>query len=177
MIYGIACFPSKTIQDMANTFRKRYDSRYELIPPHLTLMEPFELSPGEEEEAVQTMREIGKSIPPYPLHVYKVDSFHPKENKIFLKVDRHQHLQKLHQDLHQSWLGDRILTQKEFTPHITLCQDLRDDEHFDVLDQLKMTMTEETAYVDRMQLFYQLDNEAWTVYETIHLTGKEERSE
>ncbi|EPR29472.1 2'-5' RNA ligase [Geobacillus sp. WSUCF1] len=42
MKYGIVIFPPKRIQDFANSYRKRYDSHYALIPPHITLKYPFE---------------------------------------------------------------------------------------------------------------------------------------
>ena len=42
MRYGIAIFPSKEIQDEANSYRKRYDPHYPLIPPHITLKDAFE---------------------------------------------------------------------------------------------------------------------------------------
>lgn len=32
MKYGIAIFPGKDLQDLANSLRKRYDPKYALIP-------------------------------------------------------------------------------------------------------------------------------------------------
>ena len=37
MNYGIVAFPSKELQDFANAYRKRYDSHYAQLPPHITL--------------------------------------------------------------------------------------------------------------------------------------------
>ncbi len=37
MKYGIVAFPSKQLQDFANSYRKRYDSHYTKITPHITL--------------------------------------------------------------------------------------------------------------------------------------------
>ena len=42
MYFGIATFPEKEVQDIANSYRKRYDPHYSLIPPHITLKEKFE---------------------------------------------------------------------------------------------------------------------------------------
>ena len=43
MKFGIVAFPSKKIQDLANTYRKRYDSHYSKVTPHITLKEAFEV--------------------------------------------------------------------------------------------------------------------------------------
>ena len=42
MKYGIVAFPSKKLQDLANTYRKRYDPHYAQITPHITLKDAFE---------------------------------------------------------------------------------------------------------------------------------------
>ncbi len=39
MKFGVVIFPSKKLQDLANSYRKRYDSHYALIPPHLNVKE------------------------------------------------------------------------------------------------------------------------------------------
>ena len=42
MKVGVVIFPSKKLQDLANSYRKRYDPHYALIPPHLTLKASFD---------------------------------------------------------------------------------------------------------------------------------------
>ena len=43
MKFGVVIFPSKKLQDLANSYRKRYDPHYSLITPHLTLKEDLKL--------------------------------------------------------------------------------------------------------------------------------------
>lgn len=62
MKYGVVIFPSKKLQDIANSYRKRYDPNYALIPPHLTLRTPFELTDLEAAEVVSTLREYAKML-------------------------------------------------------------------------------------------------------------------
>ena len=50
------------LQDIANSYRKRYDPNYALIPPHLTLRTPFELTDLEAAEVVSTLREYAKML-------------------------------------------------------------------------------------------------------------------
>ena len=44
MKYAISIFPSKKLQDIANSYRKRFDKKYSLIPPHITLKKTFDAS-------------------------------------------------------------------------------------------------------------------------------------
>ncbi|WP_216828197.1 YjcG family protein [Alkalihalobacterium elongatum] len=170
MKYGIAVFPSKALQDQANSYRKRYDSHYSLIPPHITLKNPFEIADDTFDTCISYIRGVTKEIPPFPIHFYKIDSFYPNTNKIFLKVRSNPSLEQLHRLLHEGIIKQEI-TQK-FTPHVTIAQNLTNQEHFDVLGQLKMHSIDHEETVDRIQLLYQLDNGSWTVHETFHL-GKD----
>ncbi|MFB5661430.1 2'-5' RNA ligase family protein [Alteribacillus sp. HJP-4] len=170
MKYGVAFFPSKEIQDLANSYRMRYDTHYSWIPPHITLRYPFEASESIE-ETITNIQEIAAAAAPFPMTIYKADTFHPKENKIFFKIKPNETLMNLY-----SALNDEPKTslgkQHEFTPHLTIAQDLTDDEHFDVLGRLQMKDIHHEEIIDRIQLLYQLDNGSWTVYETFRL-GKE----
>lgn len=170
MKYGIAIFPSKKLQDTANSMRKRYDPHYALIPPHVTLKDQFELDEKDVSQVVGKIHEVAKDISPFTLRVYKAGSFHPVNNVIYLRVQETEELTKLHDRLNE---GD--LKQDEpynFVPHITIAQGLSDAEYSDVFGSLKMRDINHEETIDRFQLLYQLENGAWTVYETFHL-GRE----
>lgn len=47
MKLGIVLYPSKAYQDYINNYRKRYDSHYAVIAPHITLKDAFEVSEDE----------------------------------------------------------------------------------------------------------------------------------
>ncbi|WP_158736147.1 2'-5' RNA ligase family protein [Alteribacillus sp. YIM 98480] len=170
MKYGLACFPSKQIQDMANNYRKRYDTHYLWIPPHVTLKPPYELKEDQLEQEMQRIQTISSKTPPFPLTIYKADTFYPKENKIFFKIKPNDILLSLYEALNEQ---QNSKEKEEFTPHLTIGQDLTNDEHFDVVDQLKMKDIHHEEIIDQIQLLYQLEDKCWTVYETFHL-GKEE---
>ncbi|MBB5172268.1 YjcG family protein [Texcoconibacillus texcoconensis] len=170
MNYRVSIFPSKKLQDIANAYRKRYDSHYSLIPPHITLKEPFAAGDFEMESMVKKIRELAKQTKPFPLEVYKFSSFHPVTNTIYMKVREHETLMSLHERLNEGELGRHVTYQ--FVPHITIGQDLKDAECSDVLGRLKMETIDHEEMVDRFSLLYQLENGSWTVYETF-LLGKE----
>ena len=62
MKYGIVAFPSKKVQDFANSYRKRYDPHYALITPHMTVKGVFEANENEIKSIAEKVSEIGKRI-------------------------------------------------------------------------------------------------------------------
>lgn len=171
MKYGIAMFPSKALQDIVNSYRKRYDPHYALIPPHITLKYPFEMDDEKVKQVVKEIKQIAQSLPPIEIKVRKVSSFHPVNNVLYFKVEDNANLNTLQNKLNEDKLEDN--RDYSFVPHITIGQQLSDEEHADVLQSLNMKDIHHDEVIDRFQLLYQLENGSWTVYETFHL-GKEE---
>lgn len=170
MKFGIVIFPSKALQDRANNLRKRYDPHYALIPPHITLKSAFEAPEEEIESIVNQLHSIAFQVQPFTLKVEKVSSFSPVNNVIYLKVEKKPELEALNEHLYNGYF--KQAREYTFVPHITIGQKMSDAEHADVLGHLKMMDFQYEQPIDRFHLLYQLDNGAWTVYETFHL-GKE----
>ncbi|MFC7321242.1 YjcG family protein [Halobacillus campisalis] len=168
MRYGIAVFPSKKVQDEANSYRKRYDPHYALIPPHITLKEPFEAEENQiENEIIPELKKISSGTSPFKINIHKVSSFTPVTNTIYLKVERTDEIFTLNEKLHEGILPDN--KEYSFVPHITIAQKLSDEEYSDVYGTLSMLKFDLEDKVDRFQLLYQLENGAWSVYETFRL--------
>jgi 2'-5' RNA ligase len=170
MKFGVAIFPSKKLQDLANSYRKRYDPHYALISPHITLKGPFDATEEQTQELTQRLTQIASQSKPFPLKVLKVSSFKPVNNVIYFKIDPSQELNKLHEEMHTNFIGNK--PEFNFVPHITIGQNLSEDEHSDVYGQLRMMQMEHEESIDRFHLLYQLENGSWTVYETFRF-GKE----
>lgn len=170
MKLGVVIFPSKKLQDLANSYRKRYDPHYSLIPPHLTLKNAFTATEEEVKYLANQLREIADQYAPIQLKTSKYSSFHPVNNVIYLKVEPTSELESLQEVINEKL--DHEKSEYAFVPHITIGQKLSNDEHSDVYGSLKMHAFEHEEMVDRFHLLYQLDNGSWTVYETFRL-GKE----
>ncbi|CAH0344517.1 YjcG family protein [Bacillus sp. CECT 9360] len=171
MKYGVAIFPSKNLQDKANSYRKRYDPHYALIPPHITIKGAFEASDTEIKNVAEKLSQISSDSKPFTLNVLKVSSFQPVNNTIYFKVELTPELKKLHETLHSKDFFKSI-NEYAFVPHITIGQQLSDDEHSDVFGQSRMLDVTHSEEVDRFHLLYQLENGSWSVHETFIL-GKE----
>lgn len=167
MKFGVVIFPSKKLQDLANSYRKRYDPHYALIPPHLTLKDAFEAT---EDEAVQfavKLRHIAENHQPFLLKTTKISTFKPVNNVIYFKVESTGELTALHEEINQEFSVQTL--EYAFVPHITIGQKLSNLEHSDVYGSLQMTSVEHEETVSRFHLLYQLENGSWTVYETFRL--------
>lgn len=170
MYYGIVAFPSKPIQDEVNSYRKRYDPHYALIPPHITLKEAFKANDAEIETLITELKNIANETKPFTINVNKVSTFAPVTNTIYLKVEPIQELA----DLHEKMQSGKFPKNDEYTfvPHITLAQKLKYEEYSDVFGSMQMKNFKIEDPIDRFQLLYQLDNGIWTVYESF-VFGKE----
>ncbi|MFE8697841.1 YjcG family protein [Cytobacillus sp. FJAT-53684] len=170
MKLGIVIFPSKKLQDQANSFRKRYDPSYSLIPPHLTLKASFSASEDQIEQLTVLLDEISNNFDPFVMKTTKFSSFKPVNNVIYFKIDASEELDEL-----QKMINEKIPSESSeyaFVPHITIGQQLSNDEHSDVYGSLRMNQFNYEETIDRFHLLYQLENGSWTVYETFRL-GKE----
>lgn len=170
MNYGIAIFPSKPIQDEANSYRKRYDPKYALIPPHITLKEAFQADEETINNLITELKHIANDFKPFNINISKVSDFAPVTNTIYFKVEPIQQLIELYERMHDGKFPKNA--KHSFVPHITIGQKLSDGEYSDVRGSLQMKTVEFEDSVDRFQLLYELENGSWTVLETF-VFGKE----
>src|SRR5699024_11208484 len=136
MYYGIVIFPSKPIQDEVNSYRKRYDPHYALIPPHITLKEAFEASDDEIETLVTELTTIANKTSSLTSTINKVSTLSPVTNTIYLKVEPIQELFDLHDHMQSGKFSKN--DEYSFVPHITLAQTLKYEEYSAVFGRLQM---------------------------------------
>jgi len=167
MYYGIACFPQKHVQDIANSLRKRYDPHYTLIPPHITLKEKFEMDEDQLEKATEKLEQIAKEVKRFEIHFHKVSNFYPTSNTIYFAIKESKPLMELHSKIKDAF--DPVESPYDFIPHLTIGQKLSDDELNDVYGSLRLRKIDLTSKIDRFHLLYQLENGSWSIYQTFVL--------
>lgn len=168
MKYGIAIFPSQEVQERANNLRKRYDSHYDLIPPHITIKETFELD--DVDQAVKHVDEVTSKIPPFSLRINKVKTFLPTSPVIFFALEDNPLIYKLHEEINSGILFHE--KKFKFIPHITVAQDLATQELHDIYNRLSLKEFDTSFTVESVYLLYQTENGSWTNYQTFHLRGQ-----
>ncbi len=167
MKYSVVIFPSSNVQDVANSYRKRYDPAYPTIPPYIRLRETFELDEAKLPELVNHLNHVADTTDAFSIHFNRVSTFFPANNVIYLATDNKQPLEALHDKI-----GEYFAGQSEtyaYVPHLTIGRDLSDDELKDVLGQLRMQHFDLTSPIDRFHLIYQLEDGVWSVYQTFQL--------
>ncbi|WP_214709560.1 MULTISPECIES: YjcG family protein [unclassified Exiguobacterium] len=169
MKIGVVLFPSKQVQDFANSYRKRYDTKYALISPHVTVKERTEVDEADLPRVLEYLQQVADETKPIQLKIDGVRSFAPTNNVLYLKVLPTRELATLQQKLHEGVLNQP--PKYEFLPHITIGQDLADAELFDVLERMRMEQVHFEETVNRMAVMYELENETWNVYETFRFRG------
>lgn len=171
MKYGIVAFPSKKLQDLANTYRKRYDSHYAKITPHITLKDSFDATEDDIQSIIKQLDELAANYAPLNIHALRISSFFPITNAIYFRIEQTEQLTAFHQALEEKVpFGE---SKHVFVPHITIAQKMTDSEHDDIFGQLRMTGVDEKDTIDRIHLLYQLEDGSWTTYETFRLSGAE----
>lgn len=168
---GISIFPSKEIQDFANSYRKRYDPHYTLIQPHLTLREKQSWDDQQLGKAIERLEAVTLSLAPFDIHFARFSSFYPVNNVIYMGLSDPGHMLDCYKAVCSEELAEPQRTYR-FNPHLTIGQLMGNDELHDVLASLKKKEIDFTSRVDRLHLLYQTENEAWTVYQTFLLRGK-----
>ncbi|EPE61033.1 UPF0477 protein yjcG [Exiguobacterium sp. S17] len=169
MKIGVVLFPSKQVQDFANSYRKRYDTKYALISPHVTIKERTEVDEAELPKVLEYLQQLAEATKPIQLKIDGARSFAPTNNVLYLKVLPTRELQALQARLHEGALNQP--PKYEFLPHITIGQDLTDAELFDVLERMRMEQVHFEETINRMAVMYELENETWNVYETFRFRG------
>ncbi|MBD1371246.1 2'-5' RNA ligase family protein [Hazenella sp. IB182357] len=168
MDFGIAAFPQKSVQDKINSYRKRYDAHYSLIPPHITLRDKFELKEDQLEDAVLCLEKIAKETSCFKLNFNKVSHFYPTSNTIYLAIDNPTPLIELHDRIDQEF--GSVQKPYEYQPHLTIGQKMEEQELHDVYGRLRMNSFDLETEITRFHLMYQLENEAWNIYQTFLLS-------
>ncbi|MFK3937700.1 2'-5' RNA ligase family protein [Alkalihalobacillus sp. NPDC078783] len=170
-MYRVILFPSPSVQDEANSFRKRFDSQYALIPPHINLTGTFDCKENEQQTFIQSLNQLALDLSPVVVEIYKADSFRPLSHKVFFKVRKHETLDSLYQKIHQL-----INTHKEdsqtFVPHITIAQDLPEAEHDDLIGQLQMNPYTHLEEITEFHLIKQEKDEKWETVKSFYLKGE-----
>lgn len=170
MNYGIVIFPPRDVQDLANSFRKRYDPRYSLIPPHITLKYPFQLKERKLEDVVSHLEKVAERTEPFQIEFHKVSTFHPTTNVVYLAIRNEEPVIRLHEQCNEGVLYDEETY--SYVPHLTIAQEMTNAELNDIYGTLRMKDINITAEIDRFHLLYQMENEMWTVYQTFLFNKK-----
>lgn len=166
MNYGIAILPDQSIQQLANSFRKRYDPHYKLILPHITIRESFHVSSESElSPIISELEAAAQTTPSFNLIIAKISTFYPVNNVIYLAIEESENLRDLHKRIGEP--ADK--RPYAFIPHITIAQKMDTDEMLDIYSGIKMNDVKHEFTVDQFHLFQQGEDKVWSIFRTFDL--------
>lgn len=170
MLYGIAVFPNKQVQDAANSWRLRHDPHYCDIPAHMTVREAEQWTEEQLQKAIAHLEQITAVQKPFTIHFNRVSTFYPVSHVLYLALQSPAPMEQLQQSVCSGPLA--VASEKYvYTPHVTIGQNMAADELHDLYGNLRMNGFDLTTSIDRLHLLYQTDSGSWTVHQTFLLRG------
>ncbi|ARJ14384.1 MULTISPECIES: YjcG family protein [Staphylococcus] len=165
MILGLALIPSKSFQDEVNAYRKRYDTHYAQIKPHITIKAQFHINETELDSVKQDIKARISDIAPIDVHVTKASSFKPTNNVIYFKVAKTDELEKLFKQFNtDAFYG---IAEHAFVPHFTIAQGLSSQEFEDIYGQVKLAGVDHKEVIEELSLLeYDNQEDKWNVIDT-----------
>ncbi|CAM5665695.1 Putative phosphoesterase OS=Lysinibacillus sphaericus OX=1421 GN=yjcG PE=3 SV=1 [Lysinibacillus sphaericus] len=152
MKYGIVAFPSKKLQDLANTYRKRYDPHYAKITPHMTLKDSFDATEDDIQSIVKQLDDIAAKHAPLNIHASRISSFFPTTNAIYFRIEPTEQLQAFDRVLEEQIpFGD---SKRVLVPHSTTTRKRQTQNMIDIFGQLGMSAVDEHDSIDFYFIFY-----------------------
>lgn len=168
MILGLALVPSKSFQEEVNAYRKRYDTHYAQIMPHITIKSQFEIDDNELDSIKEEVKKRISDIQPVGVHATKASSFAPTTNVIYFKVAKTDSLEKLFDQFNTDEFYGKA--EHPFVPHFTIAQGLSSQEFEDIYGQVKLAGVDHKETINELSLLqYSEEDDKWTVVETFEL--------
>lgn len=171
MKFGIAVFPSKDVQDFANSYRKRYDPHYNLIPPHLTIREPAEGSVEDMQRALEHLDQLAARKKPFSVRFNRFSTFYPSSNVVYMALEDPQPFIRLYEEVCSGSLQQEN-PRHHYNPHLTVGQEMTSDELQDVYAGLRKVKVDLQTEIDRIHLLGQIEGRPWSIQRTFLFQGR-----
>ncbi len=113
---AVVYFLNQNLEEL-NTFRQRYDPKWEMIPLHITIVYP--VADILEDQLLEHIENVMNDIKPFSIHLTGLTkSF---DHCLFLLVkEGHEKISKLHDKLYSGILQPFIQSDPSFAPHVTI---------------------------------------------------------
>lgn len=167
MKYSIVLFPSKEVQEIANSYRKRYDPAYALVQPYIRLKEEFEAEDTQIATLSAQLEDIVRSTPAFSINFHRASTFHPTTNVIFLSFQNKEAVENLHAKI-LKYFGDHQ-EKFVFVPHLTIGRNLSESELKDVVDQLAMMKFDLPSEITELHLIKEEADGKWSIVKSFPL--------
>lgn len=168
MILGLALIPSKSFQEEVNAYRKRYDTHYAQIMPHITVKSQFEVNDADLDSVKKEIETRIKGISSIDIHATKASSFKPVNNVIYFKVAKNDELEEIFNRFDTDDFYGKA--EHQFVPHFTIAQGLSSQEFEDIYGQVELAGVDHKEVIDELSLLqYHSEDDKWNIIDTFKL--------
>ncbi len=143
--------------------------RHSTLPPHITLIPPFKVLESSKEKLLSTLFSTVSATPPINIEFDKVDSFRGRNNVVFLSTSEKSteiisslaqkisaalsNLNDLHSVIPAKAGIHPIISDKKFTPHLSLAKHVPDREYNSLLFEAKKRFSPVSFVCSNLVLF------------------------
>ena len=168
MILGLALVPSKSFQEEVNAYRKRYDTHYAQIMPHITIKSQFEIDDNELDSIKEEVKNVLVTFNQLMFMQRKLQVLHQQLMLFTSKVAKTDSLEKLFDQFNTDEFYGKA--EHPFVPHFTIAQGLSSQEFEDIYGQVKLAGVDHKETINELSLLqYSEEDDKWTVVETFEL--------
>ncbi|MBM7583816.1 2'-5' RNA ligase [Bacillus pakistanensis] len=163
---SICLFPKFTNEDRIHKWREKYDPLHQLIPPHITLVFPFE-SDYSSNKLIKHVQQTLKGFKPINIRLQGITG--EGKQYVFLNVKRgSDQIIELHDRLYSGLLKKYLNRTVTYNPHLTIGR-IKNTEKFDTI--LEETSREETVFCSNITeiICEKISNDEKSIIEFKHL--------
>ncbi|WP_019134946.1 2'-5' RNA ligase family protein [Cellulomonas massiliensis] len=169
VVIGVAVTVPEPHGSVLQGARSRFgDPLAELIPPHVTLLGPTAVTPGDVPAIEQHLAAAAAQHAPFVLRLRGTGTFRPVTQVAFVQVaDGIAGCEQLESAVRQGPLAQEL--RYHYHPHVTVAHDLDDDRLDAAIDEL--AGFDASFVVDRFDLYQCGADEVWRVARSFPLTA------
>lgn len=167
--YIVAIFLPRQLERTISPIREKYDTDWNAIAPHITLVFPF--------ETIQPINEISGRIkqeieihPRFEVELNSIGDFYPESPIIFWNVESSTALQELYCKMHTCL--DLPLQFKNYKPHVTVAREISSHRLLFVKDKIVSYLPHEKFMVESIDLVAPVAESRWVSVRTFQLFEK-----
>ncbi|WLD91551.1 2'-5' RNA ligase family protein [Alkalihalobacillus sp. AL-G] len=147
---SISIFIERVQLEEVEAFRKKFDYLYSVIPPHITLVFPFE-SKLTTEECIEHLSQTLKKVQPFSI---TLNDFHIADDHcLFYLVDEgKEQICAIHNRLYTKKLVQYQSENQTYIPHVTIGRFISQIEASEALELAKQTIIAKQFWIKKIVL-------------------------
>ncbi len=166
--YAVVVYLPQALNSIVAPLREQFDPLYNLVPPHITIVFPFEINRPLDELASLIKAETDRHQS-FLIELNTVGDFYPQVPIIYWSVKKNSYLSELYYRLHAS-IGVPI-PYKHYEPHVTVGREISHHRVIIVKEKIASYLAQERFYASSIDLITPLVDERWVSVRTFSLKG------